>query len=88
MPNKARAMERNSPYRTKNRSLSIDRAKNKYISQTLTWSLQAEVGQSDKYGLLQEFFDPGPICSDLVQVELNPNKTVQVDLEHRADSRF
>ena len=38
----------------------------------------------DQYGLLQEFFDPGLICSDSVQVELNPNKTVQVDLEHRA----
>ena len=37
-----------------------------------------------QYELLQEFFNPGPICSDLVQVELDPNKTVQVDLEHRA----
>ena len=42
---------------------------------------QAEV---DQHGLLQEFFDPGPICSDSVQVELNPNRTLQGYLEHRA----
>ena len=37
-----------------------------------------------RYEVLQEFFDPGPVCSDSVQVELDPNKTLQVDLEHRA----
>ena len=44
--------------------------------------VQAEV---DLCILLQEFFDPEPIRSDSVQVELNPKRTLQVlDLELRA----
>ena len=42
----------------------------------------------DQYGLLQEFFDPGLICSDSVQVELDPNKTMQGDLEHTLTKRY
>ena len=34
-----------------------------------------------QYGPSHEFFDPGPICSDSVQVESNPIRTVQRDLE-------